>query len=127
VALLCTFTHRDDVDIVLDYIEDTYKLTDTNILIFSNEDNRYEYYCVYNISGKQTLPVNTISVHRKSLTNTIYTINALNQIITNVNNGVLDKSYQLDWELYSNKLLLTNKGEVIKTTINLEKVYELLG
>ena len=51
---------------------------------------------------------NTISLHRKKNTNTLYTINALNHLIQLLNNGVLDTSYQLDWENYRNCILLTN-------------------
>ena len=51
---------------------------------------------------------NTILVHRKKQTNTLYTINALNECIKICNNGVLDTTYQLDWENYRNTMLLTN-------------------
>jgi hypothetical protein len=52
--------------------------------------------------------INTISVHRKKETNTLYTVNALNEIIQRLNNGVLDKTYQLEWYNYQNSLLLTD-------------------
>ena len=51
---------------------------------------------------------NTISIHRKKETNTLYTVNALNEVIRVVNNGVLDKSYQLDWQQYQNSFILTD-------------------
>jgi len=38
---------------------------------------------------------NTISLHRKKITNTLYTINALNELIKTINNGVLDTKYQV--------------------------------
>ena len=41
---------------------------------------------------------NTILLHRKKETNTLYTINAVNHIIKDANNGILDKSYRLQWE-----------------------------
>ena len=47
--------------------------------------------------------------HRKKETNTLYTINALNRLIESVNNGVLDTSYQVDWENYRNCMLLTGE------------------
>ena len=37
----------------------------------------------------------------------MYTINALNRLITSLNGGVEDKSYQVDWENYRNTLILT--------------------
>jgi len=51
---------------------------------------------------------NTISIHRKKETNTLYTVNALNEVIRRVNNGVLDKTYQLDWSHYQNSFILTD-------------------
>jgi hypothetical protein len=51
---------------------------------------------------------NTISIHRKKETNTLYTVNALNEIIIAANNGVLDKTYQIDWQQYQNSFILTN-------------------
>jgi adenosyl cobinamide kinase/adenosyl cobinamide phosphate guanylyltransferase len=52
---------------------------------------------------------NTISLHRKKQSNTLYTINALNEVIRSKNNGVLDKRYNVDWSEYQNTLLLTNE------------------
>ena len=61
----------------------------------------------------------TISLHRKKNTNTLYTINALNETIRSLNGGKLDKSYMVPWENYQNKLLLTNESglNVIPTRI----------
>ena len=68
-----------------------------------------EYVCTYNIDqGNITdLPKNTILVHRKKETNTLYTVNALNEIIVEQNNGVLDKTFKLDWPRYENSFILT--------------------
>ena len=66
--------------------------------------------CTYNISIDENYSEldNTILLHRKKQTNTLYTINALNSLIQVLNNGVLDTTYQLDWENYRNTMLLTN-------------------
>lgn len=55
---------------------------------------------------------NTIAIHRKTETNTFYTLNSLNCIIRKMNNGILDKQYVINWEIYENCLLL-NDGEEI--------------
>jgi hypothetical protein len=68
---------------------------------------------------------NTILVHRKKQTNTLYTINALNELIKSINGGVLDKSFVVDWSDYKNCILLIqaegfNKVDTkVKTIINL--------
>ena len=52
--------------------------------------------------------IDTIALHRKKQTNTLYTINSLNEIIREKNNGVLDKTFPVPWEEYQNQLLLVN-------------------
>lgn len=113
--LLCTFTKTDNLDNVLEQIKNNYVILNDRIFVFCNKNNNTEGYITYNILKKQynkVLP-NTISVHRKNKTNTIYTINALNKLIKDENGGVLDKSYQVDWNLYTDSLIL-NTGDFIK-------------
>lgn len=58
-------------------------------------------------------------VHRKKETNTMYTINALNRLIKKLNNGVVDKSYSVDWEKHRNSIILTDGDsyKILKTTL----------
>jgi hypothetical protein len=65
-----------------------------------------------------------MAIHRKKETNTLYTINALNEAIREDNGGVLDKSFSLDWTKYQNSLLLTNDSglNIIKT-----KLYQIVN
>jgi hypothetical protein len=53
----------------------------------------------------------TISINRKKDTNTFYSINALNSLIRVLNNGLLDKTYRIDWPQYRDTLLLAD-GEL---------------
>lgn len=47
----------------------------------------------------------------------MYTINALNRLIEDLNGGVLDKSYQIDWQDYRNSVILTDgDGYKVMTT-----------
>jgi len=48
----------------------------------------------------ENIPVNTILVHRKKETNTLYTINALNDLIKKLNGGVVDISFRVNWQHY---------------------------
>jgi len=68
---------------------------------------------------------NSILVHRKKETNTLYSINALNIIIMNMNNGVLDTTMHVPWENYSNSLLITNENGLNKINIDLYKIYDI--
>jgi hypothetical protein len=66
---------------------------------------------VYNVDATERKMRDTISINRKKETNSYYSINALNAIIKENNNGVLDKSFPIDWVSYTNTLLLSyNNG-----------------
>ena len=92
--LLCTFAHRKDLDLIVDYVQKSYTISEKRLFVFSNADKPSELYVTYNVEpddyGKTP---NTIMIHRKKETNTLYTVNALNAIIRKVNNGILDKSF----------------------------------
>ena len=94
----------------LDDIKQIYELSDNQIFVFVNHKNLKEVYLTFNIlkdpQSKIKYP-NTIGVHRKKQTNTLYTLNAMNCIIKEENGGNLDKTFQVDWELYRNSLIIT--------------------
>jgi len=108
--LLCTFTDKEVLQDVLQQIRENYKIVYNYIYILQNKTNLDELYITYNIDvefrpNKQL--ANTILVHRKKQSNTLYTINALNQLIKEENGGVLDTSFSLDWEKFKNCIILT--------------------
>lgn len=108
--LLCTFTDKEVLQDVLQQIRENYKIVYNYIYILQNKTNLDELYITYNIDVEfrpnKQLP-NTILVHRKKQSNTLYTINALNQLIKEENGGVLDTSFSLDWEKFKNCIILT--------------------
>ena len=113
--LLCTFTTHSKLNLVIDSIIDSYTILFDKIYVFQNEDDMGQLICTYNIEmvedyydGDEAVS-GTISLHRKKQSNTLYTINALNEAIRSLNNGVLDKSFPIPWERYYNNLLLTNE------------------
>lgn len=106
--LLCTFAHKSDLNIISDYIQQNYEIPEQRIFVFSNSEETDLLYCTYNVMNSKMRASNTISIHRKKETNTLYTVNALNEVIRRVNNGVLDKTYQLDWMRYQNSFILTD-------------------
>jgi hypothetical protein len=123
--LLCTFVHKNDLQLVIDLIQKTYELDSNIIFVLSNQNKPYQLYCTYNVVGNYELSSNTILIHRKSDTNTLYTINAMNQIIKGMNNGVLDTKMQLHWESYQNQLILFQNDEVVKIPLKLERIIRL--
>lgn len=67
----------------------------------------------------------TISVHRKKQTNTIYTINALNKLIMEKNNGILDKKFLVDWSELENTILVTAYGKLKKISTQISEIIHL--
>lgn len=107
--LLCTFAHKTNLDIVIEYIKQNFEVPEKRIFVFSNYDKKTELYCTFNAENNGHRGKNTISIHRKKETNTLYTVNALNEVIKDLNNGILDKSMIINWENFENSFLLTTE------------------
>ena len=108
--LLCTFSSDKDYRKTVDEILDFYEVYSRRVFAFSNVKNPKEVFLTYNVLNmKRDAPKfpNTILIHRKKQTNTLYTLNAMNQIIKDENEGVFDKSFSVNWPLYSNSLIIT--------------------
>ena len=86
-----------------------------------------EYVVTYNVEqgNVHTIPENTILVHRKKESNTLYTINALNELIKKLNGGVVDTKYQVDWQHYRNCILLTQHNELNQLNTKIYKIIEV--
>ena len=86
-----------------------------------------EYVITYNVeqANVANIPENTILVHRKKETNTLYTINALNTLIKALNNGVVDPKYRIDWQHYKNCILLTQGNELKQLNTKVHQIVEL--
>ena len=110
--LLCTFTTKQRLNEVVDIIVTCNDVLYEKIYVFQNTNELNQLICTYNIEYQhdyQENVIDTISLHRKKQSNTLYTINALNEVIREKNDGVLDKSYMVDWLEFENTLLLTNE------------------
>jgi hypothetical protein len=109
--LLCLFTYRPELDISLQFVIQNYVLINPNIFILENKVKEDDLFITFNVE-KGSSPIDsqwkTILVHRKKQSNTIYTINALNEVIKSKTGGQLDNSYQLDWEDYRNSIITTS-------------------
>ena len=92
----------------VDTIVDTYDVLYNKIFILNSIENKNDLMCTYNIDSSNNVEIiqDTISLHRKKQTNTLYTINALNELIKSLNNGVIDKSFAVNWNDYRNCILL---------------------
>jgi len=121
--LLCTFTRLSRLNETLSVIMECNDILYDKVYIFQNMDDTTQLICTYNVEFIDNFEENienTISLHRKKQSNTLYTINALNEVIRAKNKGVLDKRFNVEWREYQNTLLLTNETglNVIPTKIH---------
>ena len=124
--LYCTFLQDEGVGEVVDRILEEHDILFNKIFVLVALDDD-KTMLTYNIDGpvyNLQLP-NTILVHRKKQTNTLYTINALNEVIRYLNNGILDTTYQVDWTRFRNSLLLTRPGGFKKIRTRLKTIIEV--
>lgn len=109
--LLCTFTTKDKLQQTLQDIREVYVIVYNYIYVLQDKSNLDELFVTYNINTayrpQQPLE-DTILIHRKKESNTLYTINALNQLVKEENGGILDKSFIVDWQKFRNSIILTN-------------------
>ena len=124
--LFCTFSTEDELQPTLDSIRERYKIIYNKIFVLYSK-SQDEYICTYNVDFGNigTFLENTILVHRKKESNTLYTINALNTLIKELNGGVLDTSYKINWSDYRNCILLTKGPELKRVNTKLFNIIEL--
>lgn len=124
--LFCTFTTLDELDDLIDSIKSQYNVLYNKIFVLQVRDND-EYVCTYNIDqvNLDNIPQNTILVHRKKESNTLYTINALNELIKKLNDGIVDTKFPISWQHYRNTILLTQHDELKQLRTKIHKIIEL--
>jgi uncharacterized protein YpuA (DUF1002 family) len=127
--LLCTFTTQKNLEQTTHDISKNFNVVFEKIYVLQNETKPYELICTYNVDKDDDIDFNkvknTISLHRKKITNTLYTINALNELIKTINNGVLDTKYQVPWDIYRNMILILGKEGLSKIPTRILKIIDL--
>lgn len=126
--LLCTFSNTGEYKNTIENIISLYTVYNKCFFLFSNDKEKNEIFITYNVvSGVGSFPKfpNTISIHRKKQTNTLYTLNAMNQIIRDENDGVFDKTFQVNWELYKDSLIITNDDFIRVISIKIHDIITL--
>ena len=125
--LFCTFSPKDRLEETLDIIQSEYTIMYKKIFVLESSESE-EYLCTYNIevegSTTKVLP-NTILLHRKKETNTLYTINSLNLLIKSLNEGVLDTSFRINWPDYRNTVLLSQGDDLKKLSTKIHRIVNL--
>ena len=124
--LFCTFTDIDNLDSLLKEIMSKYTIIYNKLFVLEIV-GKDEYVITYNVEqgNVEGIPSNTILVHRKKDTNTLYTINALNTLIKSLNGGIVDPKFRVDWQHYRNCILLTQGNEIKQLNTKVHKIIEL--
>jgi hypothetical protein len=124
--LFCTFTDPEGLDVLVENIKSRYSII-YNKLFVLEVVGKNEYVVTYNVeqANINTIPENTILVHRKKESNTLYTINALNELIKRLNGGVVDTNFRIDWQHYRNCILLTQHNELNQLNTKIHQIIEI--
>lgn len=124
--LLCTFSNKSEYESVLLKINNSYDILFNKIYILENEENPFHLYLTYNVEfGRHnTYLPKTISMHRKKQSNTLYTINALNELIKQETGGY-DETYEVDWDEYYNTMILTSEDGLRLIPTKIFKIIDL--
>ena len=126
--LYCTFTDPDNIKEITKRIENSYVILFNKIFVLESLDGE-KIMLTYNVdmgnSKVSNIIDNTILVHRKKQTNTLYTINALNELIKSLNNGYLDKTYAINWNDYTNCILLIQADGFNKIDTKIREIINL--
>ena len=130
-VLLCSFIRNSAIDLAksISRIKSTFDLDLSSIFILEDESDDSKIILTYNVPRKNDTDFNeairdTIQVHRKKMTNTLYTLNALNQAIIKENDR-LDSNYKIDWNQYQNSLLILRNGQLSIIPTKLKSVIDL--
>lgn len=122
--LLCTFSSDKEYRKTIEEILQFYKVYSERIFIFENSNNNTEIFLTYNVLNLDKKSIkfkNTILIHRKKQTNTLYTLNAMNRLIEE-ENGTFDKNYIVEWHLYENSLIITGDVSIKIIPLKIHKV-----
>jgi hypothetical protein len=124
--LFCTFTSADGLEALTKDITQSYTIMYNKMFVLFVKSTN-EYVVTYNVDQGNInyIPENTILVHRKKESNTLYTINALNELIKKLNEGVVDTNYKVNWQHYRNCILLTQHNELKQLNTKIYSIIEL--
>ena len=126
--LVCTFTTQYYIAKTLQFVLSTFIIPTKKIFIFEDAKNNNNIFYTYNISETKK-SIDSISdiilIHRKKETNTLYTINALNEVVRKMNNGILDETFEINWENYEDTMILATDSIIRVIKLKLKEIFYL--
>jgi len=124
--LFATFTTPAALEETVATINRKYSILFNKVFVLESPQSD-ELICTYNIdTGNMSASpmANTILLHRKKESNTLYTINALNTLIKSLNGGRMDKNFMVNWQDYKNSILLTNGPDLRKLDTAIHRIVD---
>jgi dsDNA-specific endonuclease/ATPase MutS2 len=124
--LFATFTTPALLEETVITINRKYSILFSKVFVLESPQSD-ELICTYNIdTGNMSASpmANTILLHRKKESNTLYTINALNTLIKSLNGGRMDKNFMVNWQDYKNSILLTNGPDLRKLDTAIHRIVD---
>jgi len=122
--LFVTFFNEDNLQETINEITNRYTVLFNKIFILEVE-GKDQLIATYNIDtfniSEKVLP-NTILLHRKKESNTLYSINSLNALIKELNGNKLDTRFEIPWEEYQNSILLVSDGKLNKYSTKIHSI-----
>jgi len=122
-CFLASFVPKPKLGTSISQIFDNFNVVGDRIFALTSEEQPNIFILTYNVTttGQEKYDEviqNTIPLHRKKKTNTLYTLNALNEVIKKENDGILDEKFVINWEEYKNCILVYREIlKVIPTTL----------
>jgi len=129
IITLASFVYTDKIDSFTTYLNKRFNISKEKIFIYEIE-NDFKKILTYKVKISEDKKIDlrtiippTIMVHKRG--DCLYSINGLNKLIESLNPndaGNLDHSkYVIDWNLFQDKIILTN-DEGLKIT-NITRIY----
>jgi hypothetical protein len=119
--IFTTFTSKDNLEQTLDKIKINYTILYSKIFVFSSPETE-EFICTYNVDQNNCTKVhiieNTLLLHRKKATKTLFSINAINIL----NEMYPENGGEIKWEDYKESILLTRRGVFTVVPIQLHDI-----
>ena len=129
LASFITTTSEEEIMSEVEKIMNELNLTNNLIFLLEDVENPEKKILTYNIEPVKGVPYNknlfTMRVHRKKQTNTLYTINALNQAVALEHDGQTGRHLKIDWENYRNSVMLSVKGDLQVIPVRVAKIYKI--
>jgi hypothetical protein len=119
--IFTTFTSKDNLEQTLDKIKINYTILYSKIFVFSSPETE-EFICTYNVDQNNCTKLhiieNTLLLHRKKATKTLFSINAINIL----NEMHPENGGEIKWEDYKESILLTRRGVFTVVPIQLHDI-----